>query len=90
MRRIWQHTPFLPGESHGQRNVVGCSPWRCEESDITEATEHYIRQLIELLIALNSARKYVVLSKYLLSWLLSKQDTELAHDSCVLPFLNEV
>ena len=72
MRRIWQHTQFLPGESHEQRNVVGCSPWRHKESDITEATEHFIRQLIELLIALNSARKYVVLSKYLLSWLLSK------------------
>ena len=26
-RRKWQPTPvFLPGESHGQRNLVGCSP----------------------------------------------------------------
>ena len=23
--------PFLPGESHGQRNLVGCSPWGCKE-----------------------------------------------------------
>ena len=24
----WQPTPvFLPGESHGQRNLMGCSPW---------------------------------------------------------------
>jgi len=25
-RRAWQHTPvFLPGESHGQRSLAGCS-----------------------------------------------------------------
>ena len=27
-RRAWQLTPvFLPGESPGQRSLVGCSPW---------------------------------------------------------------
>ena len=27
-RREWQPTSvFLPGESHGQRSLVGCSPW---------------------------------------------------------------
>ena len=27
-RRKWQTTPvFLPGESHGQRSLAGCSPW---------------------------------------------------------------
>ena len=27
-RRAWQPAPvFLPGESHGQRNLVGYSPW---------------------------------------------------------------
>ena len=29
-RRAWQPTPvFLPGESHGQRSLVGYSPWGC-------------------------------------------------------------
>ena len=28
----------LPGESHGQRNLVGCSPYGCKELDLTEAT----------------------------------------------------
>ena len=38
-RRKWQPTPvFLPGESHGQRSLVGCSPWGRTESDTTEAT----------------------------------------------------
>ena len=32
-----QPTPgFLPGESHGQRSLVGYSPWGCKESDTTE------------------------------------------------------
>ena len=38
-RREWQPTPvFLPGESHGQRNLVGYSPRCQEELDTTEAT----------------------------------------------------
>ena len=38
-RRAWQPTPvFLPGESHGQRSLVGYSPWGPKESDATEAT----------------------------------------------------
>ena len=36
-RRQWQPTPvLLPGKSHGQRSLVGCSPWGLEESDTTE------------------------------------------------------
>ena len=27
---------LLPGKSHGQRSLVGCSPWSREESDTTE------------------------------------------------------
>ena len=36
-RRKWHPTPvLLPGKSHGQRSLVGCSPWGREESDTTE------------------------------------------------------
>ena len=36
-RRKWQPTPvFLPGKSHGQRSLVGCSPWGCKELDMNE------------------------------------------------------
>ena len=32
-----QSTPvLLPGKSHGQRSLVGYSPWGCKESDTTE------------------------------------------------------
>ena len=32
------HFVLLPGESHGQRNLAGYSPWGHKESDMTEAT----------------------------------------------------
>ena len=36
-RRKWQPTPvFLPGKSHGWRNLTGCSPWGHEKLDMTE------------------------------------------------------
>ena len=36
-RKKWQPTPvLLPGKSHGQRSLVGYSPWGCEELDTTE------------------------------------------------------
>ena len=45
-RRKWQPTPvFWPGESHGQRSLMGYSPWGCKELDMTEATQHaYIKE----------------------------------------------
>ena len=37
----WQPTSvLLPGKSHGQRSLLGYSPWGREESDAPEATEH--------------------------------------------------
>ena len=36
-RRKWQPAPvFLPEEFHGQRNLVGYSPWGLRESDMPE------------------------------------------------------
>ena len=44
-RRKWQPTPvFLPGESHGRRSLVGCSPWGRTESDTTDATQQQQQQ----------------------------------------------
>ena len=38
-RRAWQPTPvFLPGESQGQKSLVGYSSWGHKELDMTEAT----------------------------------------------------
>ena len=41
--RKWQPTPvFLPGKFHGQRSLLGYSPWGGRESDMTEqlSTHH--------------------------------------------------
>ena len=44
-RRAWQLTPvFFPGESHGQRSLVGCSPWGCKELDMTEPLSTHAHQ----------------------------------------------
>ena len=38
-RRKWQPTPvFFPGESQGQRNLVGFHLWGHTESDTTDVT----------------------------------------------------
>ena len=44
-RRKWQPTPiFLPGKSHGQRSLVGYSPWGCKESDVIKRL-HSLKKL---------------------------------------------
>ena len=34
-----------PGESHGRRSLVGCSPWGLEESDTTERLHFHFHAL---------------------------------------------
>ena len=42
-RRQWHPTPvLLPGESHGWRSLVGCSPWGRYESDTTEQLHFHL------------------------------------------------
>ena len=46
-RRKWQSTPvLLPGESHGQRSLVGYSPWGLNKSDMTERLHFHFYLLI--------------------------------------------
>ena len=48
-RRKWQPTPvFLPGESQGQRSLVGCRLWSHTELDTTEVTQQQQQQLQSL------------------------------------------
>ena len=49
-RRKWQPTPvFLPWKSHGQRSLVGHSPWGRKESDTTEQLHFFFRIIIGLI-----------------------------------------
>ena len=48
-RREWLPTPvLLPGEIHGQRSLVGYSPWGFKESDRTEQQSHFHYHLITM------------------------------------------
>ena len=43
-RRKWQPAPvFFSGESHGQRSLVGYSPWGGKESDTPERLSPHTR-----------------------------------------------
>ena len=55
-RRKWQPTPvFLPGESHGQRSLVGYSPQGRKESDMTERLHfHFSLSLSKLIYGFNT------------------------------------
>ena len=45
-RRTWQPTPvFLPGESQGQRSLVGYRLWGRTEKDTTEVTSQQQQQI---------------------------------------------
>ena len=57
-RRKWQPTPvFLPGESHGQRNLAGYSPWgrksRTRLSDFHYFTTMRFERCINFLVKSN-------------------------------------
>ena len=46
LEKARQPTPiFLPGEFHGQRSLVGYSPWGHKESDMTEQLTHTLSPL---------------------------------------------
>ena len=48
-RRKWHPTPvLLPGKSHGQRSLVGYSPWGRKESDTTERLHFHFFHFLSL------------------------------------------
>ena len=45
-RRQWHPTPvLLPGKSHGQSSLIGCSPWGREDSETTERIHFHLSLL---------------------------------------------
>ena len=48
------HSSFLPGESHEQRSLVGCSPQGRRESDLSELRPHQCR--VRVLLAWEDLR----------------------------------
>ena len=50
-RRKWQPTPvFLPGESHGQRSLVGYSPRGCKEYNQSDfGVDHLVMSMYRVI-----------------------------------------
>ena len=61
LNRWWQPTPvLLPGESHGQRSLVGCSSWSRKESCPTEWLQFHF--------SLSSLEKEMATHSSVLAW----------------------
>ena len=53
---------LLPGESQGQRSLVGCSPWGRKESDMTERlhfTSLHFPQILNVINTMIIRRDYI-------------------------------
>ena len=104
--REWQPTPvFLPGESHGQRSLVGYSPWGRKESDTTGqlTLSLYITRICYTHIGVCVCARtcvcvYVLLSHARLSatpWTgallvpLSMESSRQEYWRCILPYFRE-
>ena len=74
-RRKWQPPPvFLPGESHGQKSLTGCSPWGHKEVEMTEqlSTQWAWASIVTWA---NSLNLFVYPSVVLQSWGCKELDT---------------
>ena len=59
----WQPTPvFLPERSHGQRSLVGYSPWGHKELDMTEQLSKQAKAL-QVLLPIKKISFQIMLSK---------------------------
>ena len=73
----WLPTPvFLTREFHGQRSLVGCSPWGYKESNMTE----------QLTLSLLFAKQFI----YILLYLIGPQPFEMGFISELYHFVSKV
>ena len=69
-RRKWQPTPtLLPGKFHGQRSLVGYSPWDGKESVMTEApqTKTEVIDTLEIFIAVSEGETVEIMTDFIFS-----------------------
>ena len=78
------HSSIPPGEAHGQRSLVGYSPWGCRESSITEATEHAHTYLI-----LSRQGQYIIYPHLLSTYIPLEPSTESSINRGLVAKINE-
>ena len=55
-KRQWHPTPvLLPGKSHGQRSLVGCSPWGKSQTRLSDFTFTFHNHVLEKEMATHSS-----------------------------------
>ena len=85
-RRMWQPTPvFSPGESHGQRSLVGYSPWghtRVGHDLVTKQQHVYIYIYIYTHIYIHTIIYIVCMYNYIYSVIY------IAESLCCIPATN--
>ena len=51
---------FLPREFHGQRSLMGFSPWGCKDSDTTERLTKTTNSLIQVETVVGKKREIIL------------------------------
>ena len=60
----WHPTPvLLPGKSHGQRSLVGCSPWCLKELDTTERHHFFHKKRAISLLSQEGATSFLCMGR---------------------------
>ena len=80
-RRQWQPIPVvLPGKSHEQRSLVGCSPWGRQEVDMTERLHFHFPALEKEMATHSSVPAWRIPGTGEPGWLLSMGSHRVGHD----------
>ena len=78
---------FLPGKSHGQRSLVGYSPWGRKESDTTEPPTHTHTHTPLTKSAVNSGELFQAMIRGRRDYRRRIRKTEHCWDLLVVPWL---
>ena len=71
---------LLPGKSHGQRSLVGCSPWGREELDMTERLHFHFYALEKEMATHSSVLAWRIPGTGEPGGLLSMESQRVGHD----------
>ena len=89
-RRVCQPTSvFLPGETHGQRSLAGCSPWSREELAMTERLSSS-RSLLFCVKSMNTFKSYLFFKSILVIGFPNLENNSWHFSSLLVGISNEI